>query len=184
MEILRNLTRRKLRNALTVAGIMIGVLALTTMGAMAEKFNLLFDGGERFFSGHVVVNDPSLSGFGPGLIQVARAADIDRVEGVAGAFPNISLLAKADEQGSLSVPDQILGTSPGLGALRELQADPGSRAATSTGRRAARSPSAPTSRASSASASATPSPCRGLPSSPSPTTSGIASRSSASTTRR
>src|ERR1700730_18514919 len=113
MEILRNLTRRKLRNALTVAGIMIGVLALTTMGAMAEKFNLLFDGGERFFSGHVVVNDPSLSGFGPGLIQVARAAEIDSVEGVAGAFPNISLLAKADEQGSLSVPDQILGTAPG-----------------------------------------------------------------------
>jgi putative ABC transport system permease protein len=113
MEILRNLTRRKLRNALTVAGIMIGVLALTTMGAMAEKFNLLFDGGERFFSGHVVVNDPSLSGFGPGLIQVSRAADIARVDGVAGAFPNISLLAKADEQGSLSVPDQILGTAPG-----------------------------------------------------------------------
>jgi putative ABC transport system permease protein len=113
MEILRNLTRRKLRNSLTVAGIMIGVLALTTMGAMAEKFNLLFDGGERFFSGHVVVNDPSLSGFGPGLIQVARASDIEKVEGVAGAFPNISLLAKADEQGSFSVPDQILGTSPG-----------------------------------------------------------------------
>jgi putative ABC transport system permease protein len=113
MEILRNLTRRKLRNALTVAGIMIGVLALTTMGAMAEKFNLLFDGGERFFSGHVVVNDPSLSGFGPGLIQVTRAAEIDKVDGVAGAFPNISLLAKADEQGSFSVPDQILGTAPG-----------------------------------------------------------------------
>ena len=113
MEIVRNLGRRKLRNALTVAGIMIGVLALTTMGAMAEKFNLLFDGGERFFSGHVVVNDPSLSGFGPGLIQLSRVAEIDRVDGVAGAFPNISLLAKSDEQGSLSVPDQILGTAPG-----------------------------------------------------------------------
>jgi len=113
VEILRNLGRRKVRNALTVAGIMIGVLALTTMGAMAEKFNLLFDGGERFFSGHVVVNDPSLSGFGPGLIAVGKAAEIDRLEGVAGAYPNISLLAKSDEQGSLSVPDQILGTSPG-----------------------------------------------------------------------
>jgi len=32
VEILRNLGRRKLRNSLTVAGIMIGVLALTTMG--------------------------------------------------------------------------------------------------------------------------------------------------------
>src|SRR3977135_1478089 len=84
MEILRNLTRRKLRNALTVAGLMIGVLPLTTMEAMGDKFNRLFGGGELFFSGHVVVNDPSLSGFGPGLIQVARVADIDRTEGVAG----------------------------------------------------------------------------------------------------
>jgi len=32
LEILRNLTRRKLRTALTVLGITIGVLALTTMG--------------------------------------------------------------------------------------------------------------------------------------------------------
>src|SRR5258707_13514110 len=98
MEILRNLTRRKLRNSLTVAGIMIGVLALTTMGAMAEKFNLLFDGGERFLSGHVVVNDPSLSGFGPGSIQDARATDIQKPEVGAVAFPNITLPDKADEQ--------------------------------------------------------------------------------------
>src|SRR2546421_159268 len=41
MEIIRNLTRRKLRNILTISGIVIGVLALVTMGAMAEKFNAL-----------------------------------------------------------------------------------------------------------------------------------------------
>src|SRR5258708_12174928 len=95
MEILRNLTRRKLRNSLTVAGIMIGVLALTTMGAMAEKFNLLFDGGERFFSGHVVVNDPSLSGFGPGLIQGARAAENEKIDRGAGAVPHPPPLSQA-----------------------------------------------------------------------------------------
>ena len=39
MEIVRNLTRRKLRTTLTISGIVIGVLALVTMGAMAEKFN-------------------------------------------------------------------------------------------------------------------------------------------------
>ena len=87
MEILRNLTRRKLRNTLTVAGIMIGVLALTTMGAMAEKFNLLFDGGERFFSCNVLVNEPSPSDFVPGVIHVDRAPDIEKVDGVARAVP-------------------------------------------------------------------------------------------------
>jgi len=106
MEILRNLTRRKLRNALTVAGIMIGVLALTTMGAMAEKFNLLFDGGERFFSGHVVVNDPSLSGFGPGLHHVDRPElrpDGRRVEELGGHLP------PGQEPRPVEVADRDLG---------------------------------------------------------------------------
>ena len=40
MEIVRNLGRRKLRSGLTV--IVIGIFALTTMGAMAEHFNALF----------------------------------------------------------------------------------------------------------------------------------------------
>lgn len=39
MEILRNFKRRKLRSALTISGILIGILALTTMGAMAEHVN-------------------------------------------------------------------------------------------------------------------------------------------------
>jgi len=42
-EILRNLSRRKLRSGLTILVIVIGVLALTTMGALAEKSNNLID---------------------------------------------------------------------------------------------------------------------------------------------
>src|SRR3989442_7717008 len=53
MEIIRNLTRRKLRNTLTISGIVIGVLALVTMGAMAEKFNALIDGGVAYFCGNI-----------------------------------------------------------------------------------------------------------------------------------
>lgn len=45
IEILRNLKRRKLRSALTISGIVIGIFALTTMGAMAEHFNALLSGG-------------------------------------------------------------------------------------------------------------------------------------------
>ena len=35
MDSLRNLSRRKLRSSLTISGIVIGIFALTTMGAMA-----------------------------------------------------------------------------------------------------------------------------------------------------
>ena len=45
MEIARNVARHKLRSFLTISGITIGVLALTTMGALAENFNALIDGG-------------------------------------------------------------------------------------------------------------------------------------------
>ena len=75
MEIIRNLTRRKLRNILTISGIVIGVLALVTMGAMAEKFNALLAGGATYFGSNVQVTErrPSLTtgmvatGEGPAL---------------------------------------------------------------------------------------------------------------------
>jgi len=57
VETVRNLARRKLRNGLTIGGIVIGVMALTTMGAMSEKTTALLDGGRRFFSDHIVVGD-------------------------------------------------------------------------------------------------------------------------------
>ncbi len=47
VEILRNIRRRKLRSYLTISGIVIGVLALTVMGSMAENFNALLDCGVK-----------------------------------------------------------------------------------------------------------------------------------------
>ena len=45
MRTLRSVFRRKLRAFLTIFGITIGVLALVVMGALAEKLQLLVDGG-------------------------------------------------------------------------------------------------------------------------------------------
>ena len=54
MEIFRSLARRKLRSTLTILGIVIGIFALTTMGAMAENVNALLAGGgdHRADGGH------------------------------------------------------------------------------------------------------------------------------------
>src|SRR5665648_1182413 len=49
MRTLRNVFRRRLRAFLTIFGITIGVFALVVMGGMAEKINLLVDGGVRFY---------------------------------------------------------------------------------------------------------------------------------------
>src|ERR1700730_3787767 len=74
MEILRNLWRRKLRNFLTISGIAIGIMAFSTMGAMAEKNNKLIDGGVKYFSDHVTVGDSTSGQFGGGLIQTDKSA--------------------------------------------------------------------------------------------------------------
>ena len=118
MEIIRNLTRRKLRNVLTISGIVIGVLALVTMGALAEKFNALLAGGANYFGSNVQVGDTSSSAFGGfgggGLLSIDKVQELATVDGVAAAFPDVSVSAKpgATNVVSLSIPDFIANTDP------------------------------------------------------------------------
>jgi len=117
MEIIRNLTRRKLRNILTISGIVIGVLALVTMGAMAEKFNALLAGGATYFGSNVQVADSSsgaVGGFGGGLLTHDRVAALQQVDGVAAAFPDVSVGAKPGSTNTVSfgIPDYISNYDP------------------------------------------------------------------------
>jgi putative ABC transport system permease protein len=115
MEIIRNLTRRKLRNTLTISGIVIGVLALVTMGAMAEKFNALIDGSVAYFGGNIQVGAAGSSAFGGGsVLQLSTVNQIEQVNGVAAAFPEIQVEAKpgAVTTVSFGLPDYITAYDP------------------------------------------------------------------------
>lgn len=117
MEIIRNLTRRKLRNILTISGIVIGVLALVTMGSMAEKFNALLAGGATYFGSNVQVADSSsgaVGGFGGGLLTLDRVAALEKGDGVAAAFPDVSVSAKPGSANAVSfgIPDYISNYDP------------------------------------------------------------------------
>ena len=84
MEIIRNLTRRKLRNFLTISGIVIGVLALVTMGSLAEKFNALLAGGATYFGSNIqIADDSSSAGFGSGFMPISKVDEVAAVDGVA-----------------------------------------------------------------------------------------------------
>jgi ABC-type antimicrobial peptide transport system permease subunit len=86
-EIVRNLIRRKLRSFLTISGIVIGIIALTTMGALANNFNALLDGGAKYYAGYVPVGDARSNGVnGNGIVPVAKADEIAAVSGVARVF--------------------------------------------------------------------------------------------------
>jgi putative ABC transport system permease protein len=116
MEIFRNLWRRKLRTTLTVVGIVMGIFALTTMGAMAEHFNALLAGGITYYGSTIQVADANSSsgGFGGGYMSLSTVAQIQGVSGVAGAVPSVGESAKPGsvDMMSMGVPDYIGNLDP------------------------------------------------------------------------
>lgn len=120
MEIVRNVTRHKLRSFLTISGITIGVLALTTMGALAENFNALVAGGVSYFGSSIQVGPPD--GQSPALLPITKVDDIKQVHGVAAAFPAYSFPAKPGQLSfSFGVADTIQASDPAeqaWGAIR------------------------------------------------------------------
>jgi putative ABC transport system permease protein len=123
-EIVRNLIRRKLRSFLTISGIVIGIVALTTMGALANNFNALLDGGAKYFAGFVPVGDASSNGVtGGGVLPLAKQSDLAAVPGVARVFPSIGVPAKpgAINVVSLGIPDYIYSLDPAEYSYSELK---------------------------------------------------------------
>ncbi len=108
MEVLRNLSRRRLRSALTIFGIVIGVLAMTTMGAIAERFNAQFAAGASYFGSNVQVRGTATES----ILSPAKAAEIARVDGVTAAVPSVSVTGDSST-GSLAPADLVLSMEPG-----------------------------------------------------------------------
>jgi len=112
MEFFRNIWRRKLRSTLTISGIVIGVFALTTMGALAENFNALIDGGVKYFGGSIQVGPPD--GQAAALLPISKIDEIKKVDGVQAAFAGYQVQAKPGGAlvFSFGVPDTIVGADP------------------------------------------------------------------------
>jgi len=107
MEIVRNVFRHKLRSSLTILGILIGVLALTTMGALAENFNALIDGGVKYFGQSIQVGAPDGQA---SILPISKIDEIKNVQGVQAAFGGYGFIAKPGQitTVSLGVPDEII----------------------------------------------------------------------------
>jgi len=113
MEIIRNVARHKLRSTLTILGIVIGVLALTTMGAFAENFNALVDGGVTYFGSSIQIQPPE--GQTAQLLPMSKVDEIKQVDGVAAAFPGYQFQAKPGNASfNFGVPDSIVAGDPAV----------------------------------------------------------------------
>jgi putative ABC transport system permease protein len=114
-EAIGNIWRRPLRTALTVLGIVIGVFALTVMGALAEKLNVLVDGGDEYFRTRLFVFDEgAASGFQASSRPITRdlAERIEEVDGVERATPVLQTLLDPDQVGGFDLPELLTGIEP------------------------------------------------------------------------
>ena len=79
MKLLRNLGRRKVRTALTILGITIGIWALVVFGSMANKINSLVAGGSTYYEGKLSVSAKGgAMGASVGPHGRSRSAEPDR----------------------------------------------------------------------------------------------------------
>ncbi len=113
MRLLRNLARRRLRTALTVTGITIGIWALVVFGSMANKISAIVAIGSEYYAGKIVVTDKSGGLAGDSPMAITLVHDIAAIPGVAAAVPGVSTLLDPASMGGISMPDMVVGDPPG-----------------------------------------------------------------------
>ena len=96
-------------------GITVGILALTVMGAMSEKINLLVNGAVRYYSTRIVVQPKGgIAGqiLGPPM-SVSLTETLKQQSGVAEAFPTVYMLYQAHDEdtaaASIGFPPLVIG---------------------------------------------------------------------------
>ena len=112
MSIFRNVFRRRLRAFLTVFGITIGVFALVVMGSVAEKINLMVDGGTRYYSDKVTVSEASGGAFGDAPMSIAKTKELESIDGVAAATATVFMMLDEDQGGMSMNMQSIVGVDP------------------------------------------------------------------------
>ncbi|MEA2628103.1 MAG: putative transport system permease protein [Chloroflexota bacterium] len=112
MEIPRNLFRHKVRSSLTIAGMVLCILALTITGALAENFNALLDADVPYFGANVQV--AAAAGQSASLLPLTKIDEIRQVAGVATAFPTYGFPARpgAVNATGFGFPDTIIASDP------------------------------------------------------------------------
>jgi putative ABC transport system permease protein len=115
MRLLRQLARRKLRTALTILGITIGIWALVVFSSMANKINALVEGGSQYFAGKVLVFDASSLGvaIGTAPMKLEIADQIRQLDGVAASAPQVQLVYDPEGGGVFGGSETLLGSLAG-----------------------------------------------------------------------
>jgi putative ABC transport system permease protein len=108
--VLRNMWRRKARTFLTVFGIVVGIFALTVLGALSARLNQQVNGARNWYSSKisVVPSGSSLFGGDSGYLELSKVAEIQAVPGVKNAIAGFGLPLEEGSTG-FGAPELIIG---------------------------------------------------------------------------
>ena len=111
MTTLRELASRPLRTFLTVAGIAIGILALTVVGSLAERLQTIVARSTSLNSDVVFATIQRSVMLAPDAkVRVARVfAQLHAIDGVRAAVPEIIVPYETDNAGRFGPPSLVLG---------------------------------------------------------------------------
>lgn len=121
MEIVRSLNRHRLRSSLAVSGVAIGIVAVTTLGALAASFDASVEGRIHYYGSNVRV--APRAGQANSLLPLTKIDEIKQVPGVAAAFPTYSFPARPGSAtvAGFDMPDTILASDPTEAAWSDLK---------------------------------------------------------------
>jgi ABC-type antimicrobial peptide transport system permease subunit len=112
MKAVRDVFRRKGRTLLTAFGIGIGVVALVVMGSLAEKIDVVAQGGIDYYSDKVLVMDDAAMGTISTEVMstetLERIASIDEVDSVRGQL----MMPLGKELSGMGLPSMMIGVEP------------------------------------------------------------------------
>jgi len=108
--VLRNMWRRKARTFLTVFGIVVGIFALTVLGALSARLNQQVKGAETWFTSKITVvpGGSSLFGGSDGYLELSKVDEIEAVPGVKSAVAGFGLPLNNESTG-FGAPELIVG---------------------------------------------------------------------------
>ncbi len=110
LEVGRNLRRRKLRSFLTLSGIALGAFALTVMGSLAENFQNQIGSLQEFLEQQVLVRPiGSEIFFSAGHLPISMVDELEAIDGVKVAVPDLTTEFSEDDAQSFGPPKQIDG---------------------------------------------------------------------------
>ena len=121
MRMLRNLSRRRLRTALTILGITIGIWALVVFGSMANRINDMVGKGSIYYqSGAITVwggggDTPKMN-----PLDISLEDQLKSIPGVDVVVPGVSMNVSDDNASvSMGLPPMITAQVAGLTTGRD-----------------------------------------------------------------